>query len=78
MVIDEPIVGLDPVSVRIFGETLQSFAKQGGSVLLSTHSLGFAHEYADTIGIIHGGKLLKEFTVAAKTDIEEIYQKTTA
>lgn len=78
LVIDEPIVGLDPASIRIFGETLRQFVKDGGSVILSTHTLGFAHKYADTVGIIHGGKLLKEFTVTPKTDIEEIYQKTTA
>lgn len=77
LIIDEPIVGLDPASVRIFGETLRLFAEKGGSILLSTHTLGFARKYADVVGIIHDGKLLKEFPVTTKTDIEGIYQKTT-
>lgn len=78
LIIDEPIVGLDPASVSIFGETLRRFARAGGAVLLSTHTLDFAREYADTIGIIYGGKLLKEFSVTAKTDIQDIYQRFTA
>jgi len=77
LIIDEPIVGLDPASIRLFGNTLRRFVKAGGAVLLSTHTLEFAREYADTIGIIHGGKLLKELSVTAKTNIENIYQRFT-
>ncbi len=78
IIIDEPIVGLDPVSVRIFGKTLQAFTKAGGAVLLSTHTLDFAEKYADGVSVIHGGKLLKEISVSSKTDLEDIYQKATA
>ena len=77
LIIDEPIVGLDPASIRLFGNTLRRFVKAGGAVLLSTHTLEFAREYADTIGIIHGGKLLKELSVTAKINIEYIYQRFT-
>ncbi len=77
LIIDEPIVGLDPASIRLFGNTLRRFVKAGGAVLLSTHTLEFAREYADTIGIIHGGKILKELSVTAKINIEYIYQRFT-
>lgn len=78
LVIDEPIVGLDPTSVKILGDTLREFAKKGGAVLLSTHTLSFAKKYAHKLGILVSGKLLKEIPVTSKINIEEIYDKTTA
>lgn len=78
LVIDEPIVGLDPASVKIFGDTLSSFAKHGGTVLLSTHTLSFAKKYADKVGIVQKGKLIKEILITSKIDLEDIYEKTTA
>lgn len=78
LIIDEPIVGLDPASVQILGDTLKQFAKDGGAVLLSTHTLTFAKKYADKVGIVQGGVLVKEITVTSKTDLEEIYEKTTS
>ena len=65
------------LTAKLHGLTLRRFVKAGGAVLLSTHTLEFAREYADTIGIIHGGKLLKELSVTAKTNIENIYQRFT-
>ncbi|MBU1045204.1 MAG: ABC transporter ATP-binding protein [Candidatus Omnitrophica bacterium] len=58
MVIDEPMVGLDPHSSRVVKDILKQKARQGVTIFLSTHTLSVAEELADRIGIIDKGKLL--------------------
>ncbi len=58
IIIDEPMVGLDPRSSKIVRETLVNQARKGISILMSTHSLPVAEEICDRIGIIHQGKLV--------------------
>jgi ABC-2 type transport system ATP-binding protein len=58
IVIDEPMIGLDPRSVKIVRETLHIQSKNGVSILMSTHSLAFAEELCDRIGIINNGRLV--------------------
>lgn len=57
-VIDEPMVGLDPIHARVVKEELKRQTQAGATVLMSTHLLNIAEEVADRIGIIHRGKLL--------------------
>lgn len=76
-IIDEPIVGLDPASIRILGQKLREFARKGGTVLFSTHILAFAKSYAERVGIMIEGKIVEEFDLTTKVAIEEIYQKLT-
>jgi len=59
MIIDEPMVGLDPHSTRIVKDILKVKSKQEGvTIFLSTHTLAVAEELADRIGIIDKGKLI--------------------
>jgi ABC-2 type transport system ATP-binding protein len=58
IIIDEPMVGLDPRSAKIVRETLRHQADHGVSILMSTHSLSMAEDLCDRIGIIHRGKLV--------------------
>ena len=58
IVIDEPMVGLDPRSARIVKDTLKKKTAEGVSVFMSTHSLQVAEELCDRIGIIKDGKLI--------------------
>jgi len=58
LIVDEPMVGLDPKSTRIVKTLLKERARQGAAVFLSTHALSVAEELADRIGIIHMGRLL--------------------
>ena len=60
LIIDEPLVALDPVSVYRFKKHLKERKEEGKSVLLATHSLSFAEEMCDRVGIIFNGKLFKE------------------
>ena len=57
IIVDEPMVGLDPKSARIVKELFKNHARQGGSVFLSTHSLEIAEELCDRIAIIQNGRL---------------------
>jgi ABC-2 type transport system ATP-binding protein len=62
-VIDEPMVGLDPMHARIVKQELRARAEAGMTLFLSTHQLSVAEEVADRIGIIHHGKLIALGTV---------------
>lgn len=63
-VIDEPMVGLDPMHARIVKQEFRARAEAGMTIFLSTHQLSVAEEVADRIGIIHHGKLIALGTVA--------------
>jgi ABC-2 type transport system ATP-binding protein len=58
IIIDEPMIGLDPRSAKIVRETLQAESKNGVSILMSTHSISMAEELCDRIGIINNGQLV--------------------
>ena len=58
LVIDEPMVGLDPHHARVVKDVLKERSLKGMTVFLSTHQLSVAEEMADRIGIIHQGKLV--------------------
>jgi len=58
IIIDEPMIGLDPRSAKIVRETLHNQSQNGVSILMSTHSLPVAEELCDRIGIINNGKLV--------------------
>lgn len=58
IVVDEPMVGLDPKSARIVKVLLKEHATHGGSVFLSTHSLDVAQELCDKIAIILQGRII--------------------
>jgi len=57
LVVDEPMVGLDPLSAKILKDLLREFCRNGGSVFLSTHLLAIAEELCDRLGIITRGEL---------------------
>lgn len=57
LVVDEPMVGLDPKSVRLVKDLLRARASAGAAVFMSTHTLSVAEEIADRIGIIDRGRL---------------------
>src|SRR5881396_1382722 len=58
VVLDEPMVGLDPHHARVLKDLLKEKSRQGMTVFVSTHQLSVAEEMADRIGIIHRGRLI--------------------
>ncbi|BDD87819.1 ABC transporter ATP-binding protein [Desulfofustis limnaeus] len=65
LVVDEPMVGLDPKSARIVKELFRRRARNGGTIFLSTHSMEIAEELCDRISIIVNGSTIASGTVAA-------------
>lgn len=85
LVIDEPMVGLDPRTVRTVKDLLTERVRSGGTVFMSTHTLEIAEAVADRIGIIHRGRLLAVGTLAelrrqarAEHSLEDIFLQLTA
>src|ERR1051325_2957014 len=58
LVIDEPMIGLDPHSIRLVKDLLKLEVAAGMCVLMSTHTLTAAEEIANRVGIMGHGKLL--------------------
>jgi ABC-2 type transport system ATP-binding protein len=85
LIIDEPMVGLDPVSTRTVKGLLRDSVDKGRSIFMSTHSLPLAEEISDRVGVIDRGCLIKKGTVselkesigATDSTLEEVYFKLT-
>jgi len=82
MIIDEPMVGLDPKTARIVKDMLKERSQNGVTLFVSTHNLNVAEELSDRIAIINRGKLLGVGTVASfqstsgeKENLEERFLK---
>ena len=58
LIVQEPMVGLDPKGVRIVKRLFQKESRQGMTIFLSTHTLSTAQEICGRIGIIHRGDLI--------------------
>ncbi len=58
LIVDEPMVGLDPKGVRIVKRLFQKESSQGMAIFLSTHTLSTAQEICGRIGIIQKGSLI--------------------
>lgn len=86
LVVDEPMVGLDPRSMRIVKTLLRDEARAGASVFLSTHTLSVAEEIADRIGILYQGKLqflgtlseLKQRVQSTDSTLEDLFLSLTS
>ena len=58
IIIDEPMVGLDPRSARLTKDALKQKSKDGVSIFMSTHSLEIVDELCDRVAIIKEGRLI--------------------
>ena len=85
LIVDEPMVGLDPKSARLVKELFKRHAAAGGSIFLSTHSLEIAQELCDRIAIVIEGRLrvtgnladLRQEANLADSDLEDIFLQLT-
>ena len=61
MVVDEPMVNLDPQGAKLLKDTLRKEARENGlTVLLSTHTLDVADEVCDSVAVINRGTLIAQ------------------
>ncbi len=86
LVLDEPMVGLDPRSVRIVKDLLKARTQEGMTVFMSTHTLAMAEEMADRVGIMVRGQLrflgtvseLRDQMALETTSLEQLYLELTS
>ena len=84
LLVDEPMVGLDPMSSRILKDLFREQADNGTSILLSTHTLSVAQELADFIGVIDHGSLVVSgsrgelLTDTSEHSLEKLFLSLTA
>jgi ABC-2 type transport system ATP-binding protein len=85
LVLDEPMVGLDPRSARMVKDLLQERSQEGMTIFMSTHTLGLAEEIADRIGIVVHGRMrcvgtlaeLKRELAFEGTSLEQLFLEVT-
>ncbi len=58
LVVDEPMVGLDPHSIKLVKDLFREYVGMGKTVLMSTHMLNVADEVADRVAVMKQGKLV--------------------
>ena len=63
IILDEPFVGLDPLASHKLKEIMKEFCATGGAIFFSSHVLEVVEKLCDRVGIIKGGKLVKEGNV---------------
>jgi ABC-2 type transport system ATP-binding protein len=85
IVVDEPMVGLDPKGARFLKELFRAFVDRGGTILMSTHTLEVAEAMCDRIAIIQHGRIvacgtmaqLREQTASGDMSLEDLFLKLT-
>ncbi len=81
LVVDEPMVGLDPAGARLIKEVFRGMADDGRTVFLSTHTLDVAEAICDRVAIIVQGRIvtlgtvdeLKELHTAGDGRLEDVF-----
>jgi ABC-2 type transport system ATP-binding protein len=63
ILVDEPMVGLDPRSARLLKDLMRAFVDGGGTIFLSTHTLEVAEALCDRIAILHEGRVIAQGTM---------------
>lgn len=86
LIVDEPMVGLDPHGAKMLKDSFREYAKAGLSILLSTHSLNVAEEVSDRLAIIHRGTIISIGTLhdirqqagGTEQDLEDMFLQITS
>jgi len=85
IVVDEPMVGLDPKAARILKDLFREYTNRGHTIMMSTHTLEVAETLCDRIAIIQGGVIrasgsmqeLRSSAEAGLTGLEQIFLRLT-
>jgi ABC-2 type transport system ATP-binding protein len=85
IVVDEPMVGLDPAGIKLVKDLFRRLASSGTTLFLSTHSLEVAEDLCHRIGILHRGSLiatgslgeLRQLACVQESDLEAVFLKLT-
>lgn len=85
IIVDEPMVGLDPRAIKMVKGLFRQLAAEGAAIFMSTHTLAVAQDLCDRIGIIHKGRIIATGTVdelksranTQKADLETVFIRLT-
>ena len=85
IIVDEPMVGLDPRAIRLVKDLFRRLAEEGTAIFMSTHTLRVAEETCDRIGIINRGKMIASGTTkdlqreanVSSSDLETVFLNLT-
>jgi ABC-2 type transport system ATP-binding protein len=85
IVVDEPMVGLDPKAARILKDLFREYVRRGHTIMMSTHTLAVAETMCDRIAIMQAGKIralgtmddLRAASVQGEAGLEEIFLRLT-
>jgi len=81
IIVDEPMVGLDPMAILMVKDLFQRLAQKGVTVFMSTHTLAVAEDICERIGVINKGQLIASGTTAdlqreaniTDADLEQVF-----
>ncbi|UCG08702.1 MAG: ABC transporter ATP-binding protein [Desulfobacterales bacterium] len=85
IIVDEPMVGLDPAAIIMVKKLLRRLAQKGVTIFMSTHTLKVAEDTCDRIGVIHKGRLIASGTTkdlqreanVTDADLEQVFLSLT-
>ena len=85
IIVDEPMVGLDPAGIRMVKDLLRELAESGTTIFMSTHTLEIAEDLCNRIGVIHHGRLvalgstgdLRGTAQLREGDLEDVFLRLT-
>ena len=85
IIVDEPMVGLDPAAIIMVKKLFKTLAGQGVTIFMSTHTLKVAEDTCDRIGLIHKGSLIALGTTTelqreanvSEADLERVFLNLT-
>jgi len=86
IIVDEPMVGLDPAAIIMVKNLFRSLAARGVTIFMSTHTLKVAEDTCDRIGVIHKGRLIAMGTAqelqreanVTEVDLERVFLNLTS
>jgi ABC-2 type transport system ATP-binding protein len=81
LIVDEPMVGLDPAAILMVKKLFRRLAGNGVTIFMSTHTLNVAQDTCDRIGIINKGRLIASGTAkelqreanVTNADLEQVF-----
>jgi len=83
IIVDEPMVGLDPMAIKLVKDLFKQLAAEGVTIFMSTHTLKVAEDVCDRIGVIHRGSLiatgtpddLRRTANVGEADLEQVFMR---
>ena len=84
IVVDEPMVGLDPKAARLLKDLFRVYVERGNTIIMSTHTLEVAEALCDRVAIVQNGRIaalgtMQQLRASSGSDasLEQIFLRLT-